>query len=401
MIAIAFWWLTLIDLRYSFGDFPKAPDPNDFSLYYDGARIGLVHGWSHIYDLAFQRVQFIATHAPGDEFSWKTLYVTPPPVAWLVAPLARLPLTVAYDIWVLLNAALYAVAGWLAIPGNRLRKLAILLVGATAYPVLYALKMGQIVPLAAGSVILAWSLLKRDRQVAAGLVLLAVLLKPQVAILCPLILIFTGHRRALVAWTLGALGLAVASALTLGSAGLAQYAAALGVESPHLGNQTYTLAALLGAGPLARTVELACGGVALVAAWRHRRSLELALVAGLLGSYLASPYHHDSDLFALVVAAWLYLGSEAPRWQWAGAAALLVTMIGLPHLGPAPVLLLATLWLLTILVRSRQPRVPDPPGRRVKGAGRLQRMIRTVRALARPETWGRRRVVPVLPGDHR
>src|SRR5712692_6406515 len=71
---------------------------NDFTFYYAAARLGLAHGWNHLYDLKLQQDQLDAI---GSRITVAQLarYVSPPPLAWLVVALTLLPYRVAYWVW--------------------------------------------------------------------------------------------------------------------------------------------------------------------------------------------------------------------------------------------------------------------------------------------------------------
>ncbi|HLQ61351.1 MAG TPA: hypothetical protein VK131_05760, partial [Candidatus Acidoferrales bacterium] len=68
------------------------------------------------------------------------------------------------------------------------------------------------------------------------------------------------------------------------------------------------------------------------------------LAAGLLGSFLATPYLHPYDLAVLLVAAWLQLESASPlmiAWLLFGAVAAELVGAGIPY----PVIVFELGWL--------------------------------------------------------
>jgi hypothetical protein len=244
-------------------------------------------------------------------------------------------------------------------PGSGLAKLALFLTAAGIYPVLIAIQTGQVTPLIAAAVMLAWWLVRRGMHVAAGAVLVLVVLKPQVALLVLPALVIAGERRLFVVWMVGAGVLAAASVVSLGSHGLEQLRSVLSLEQGQSGNLVWTLADLFGPGLLAVALQLACAVLAFVAVWRHRKSLELVIVAGILGSLLAAPYHNPSDFVMLAPAAWLYVRAGMPAWHWAWlAVGLLGTYLAA---GSGPVLLLVfTLGWLGLLVANFPERRREP-----------------------------------------
>lgn len=356
LLALLIWLLGLY-LPLFFSAFPKPIDPLDFSNYYAGAQIGLQHGWGHVYDLDLQRQAFYQLHPSTDVFDWAVYFVSPPPVAWVVAPLTLLPLAPAFWIFAGLSAAAFAAAGWLAVPGLGIGRVALFLTAACVYPMLSAIQTGQVTPLIAAATVLAWWLATRGREVLAGLVLVVLVLKPQVAILVPVAMLIAGRRRLFVTWLAGAAAITLVSVASLGGQGLEQLRSALNLEQGQTGNLPWTLAGLFGPGPLTLGVGLACGVLALLVAWWHRqRSLELVVVAGILGSLLAAPYHHPADFAILTPAAWLYLRANVPAWYRAWMALGLLATYLAAGFGPGLLLVFTLGWLGLLVVDPRRTR---------------------------------------------
>jgi alpha-1,2-mannosyltransferase len=352
-------WLIGLDLPLFFAAFPHPIDSLDFSYYYAGARIGLEHGWSRIYDLGLQRQIFYGLHPASDVFDWRRYFVSPPPVAWLVAPLTVLPLVPAFWTFAGVSAAAFGAAGWLAAPGRGIGRVALFLTAACIFPVLIAIQTGQVTPLIAAATVLAWWLAGRGHQVAAGLLLVILVLKPQVAILVPAAFLIAGRRRLFVTWLAGAAALTLVSVASLGGQGLEQLGTALSLEQGQTANLAWTLAGLVGSGPVTLGLELACGGIALlVAYWHRRRKLELVIVAGILGTLLAAPYHNPSDFAVLAPAAWLYLRTSVPVWHWAWLAVGLLATYLAAGFGPGLLLVFTLGWLGLMVAEAAQTRQP-------------------------------------------
>ena len=94
--------------------FTSQPNAEDYRLHAVAAQIGLTYGWSHIYDIALQKLAS-AGIGPIDSMH---LFVSPPPAAWMVVPLAWLPIPVGYLVWSALIPAqgldrAKAIAEWL------------------------------------------------------------------------------------------------------------------------------------------------------------------------------------------------------------------------------------------------------------------------------------------------
>jgi uncharacterized membrane protein YeaQ/YmgE (transglycosylase-associated protein family) len=239
--------------------------------------------------------------------------------------------------------------------------------------VLIAIQTGQVTPLVAAATVLAWWLARRGRDVLAGLVLVVLVLKPQVAILVPLAMLLAGRRRLFVTWAAGAAALTLASVASLGGQGLDQLRADLSLESGQTANLAWTLAGLFGSGPVA--LGVVCGGIALATAYaQRRRGLELVMVAGILGTLLVAPYHNPSDFAILAPAAWLYLRTTVPlsHQVWL-AVGLLATYLA-AGFGPGLLLVFSLGWLglLVAGALTKQPAEGASHAGRVEPAGARQ-----------------------------
>jgi hypothetical protein len=333
-------WLALFYLPLFFAGFPHTIDALDFALYYVGAQVGLHDGWAHLYDLARQQAFFVLVR-PGDAFDWRRYFVSPPPVAWLVAPLTALPLDAAYWAWTVASAAAFLALGWVSAPGRGLARAVLMVAGAGLYPVLLAVQSGNVALLVAAAVLLGWWLLRGGHPVWAGVALALLALQQQVAGLVPPTLLLVGQRRTFVACAAAAAALALVSLATLGGDGLTQLRADLAQESGRSANLLWTLQ-LLAPPVVALALQLVSAALALGAAWRarhHPRAVELAIAAGVAGTLLAAPYHNASDFAALVPATWLLLRAGAGArlaWAWAGFGFL--ACYAAAPLGPWPIL---------------------------------------------------------------
>jgi hypothetical protein len=152
---------------------------------------------------------------------------------------------------------------------------------------------------------------------------------------------------------------AVVSVAMLGEHGLNALRGALELEQGRTANLVWTLAGLVGDGPLATALEVGCAAVALAAAWRNRRSLELATVAGVVGSLLAFPYRNPSDYALIAPAAWLYVRAGIPIWHWAWLAFGLVATYLAAGYGPYLLVVFTVGWLVLLATRSRQAQEAD------------------------------------------
>src|SRR5205814_80454 len=83
-------------------------------------------------------------------------FLSPPTVAFLTAPLAGLPLNVAYVVWAFFIFAAFALAlAWAGVSRGWARWIAV--IGAlTPWFVMHAVNVGQVVPLVAAGTVVGW-----------------------------------------------------------------------------------------------------------------------------------------------------------------------------------------------------------------------------------------------------
>ena len=273
----------------------------DFHTYEAAALVGLHQGWAHIYDQSAVAIEQTKL-APGD---WTQPFLSPPTVAWLAAALAPYPYAISYGVWAIVGLFLFALAlAWSAESKGLMRWIG---VGAALAPwwVMHAVSLGQVVPLLAAGVVVSWRLLRDEHDVAAGLALAVILLKPNTAVLAPLALLAAGRYRAFAAWVAAGAAIGIVAVLMLGAHGVSAYLAQLLGPLPG-GADALTLHGALGAaGAVALALRVLIVGGVLVTAYRLRRTVGLVLPLGIVGSLLVAPYLHASDLCLLSAAAWM------------------------------------------------------------------------------------------------
>ena len=329
----------------------------DFHTYLAAARVGLQAGWPHLYDQALVAVEqdrLVPT-------LWSQPYLSPPGVAWLVAPLAPLPYWVAYGLWAVLTFAAFATAlAWAGVSTGISRWIAV--VGALApWWVLHAVSVGQVVPLVAAGVVVSWRLLREKKDIAAGIVLASILLKPNTAFLAPFALLVAGRYRAFAAWVGACAVIGLIAVLTLGVDGVSAYVQQLLAPLPK-GADSLTFKGALGVtGVAAIVLRVVVVGIALAAAFKFRTSPGLALAAGIVGTLIVAPYLHGSDLCLLSAAAWI-VWEERTSLAWriplaagwiAGSPYLLLVGLG-PSLNRFQLMEYAL--LIALLVVAWRPR---------------------------------------------
>jgi alpha-1,2-mannosyltransferase len=282
----------------------------DFHTYEAAALVGTQQGWTHIYDQALVAVaqkQLV----PSD---YTQPFLSPPPVAWLAAALIHLRFDLAFEAWALVAFAAFAAAlAWAAVSHGLVRWVGV--VGALApWWVLYAVNLGQAAPMIAAGLVVGWRLLRDGRDVAAGLALSLILLKPNTAFLVPLVLLAAGRYRAVATWACAALVVGGIAVATLGAHGITTYVGELRSPLPS-GVDALTLKGAGAGGALALGLRAVIVSVAAVTAFRLRRETGLVIPIGIVASLLVSPYLHASDLCLLAAAAWM-VWEERPAAAW-------------------------------------------------------------------------------------
>jgi hypothetical protein len=338
--------LAIIDLQWSFTLHYRLAQP-DFYVYYLAAQLGRAHGWAAIYDPAL----FLpaVTAAVGKPLP----YLNPPELAWLVTPLSFLPYPLAAWIWTGVLVAAFGLVWYLAAPGRGMVRLIHGLGAAALLPVFVGVLFGQVSLLVVAAVALSWWLLLRGRPWLAGLALSALILKPQIAFLVPLALLLAGYGRVFIAWLAVSVPLAAITLLATGTGIFQQISRSLHTVSGIPGPIQSSLVRQLPL-PAAASGIAAVLGVSLLILWRERgHGPSRPIAVGLIASVLVSPYVNFYDLSALVLAAWLILRSNPPRWQRAVTLGMYVPLYGAP-IWPLVTLVCLCGWLCSLAIPNRE-----------------------------------------------
>lgn len=335
----------------------------DYHTYKAAAVIGLKEGWGEIYDQAAVAVAQIQLD-PGEVAQ---PFLSPPTAAWIVIPLVPLPYLPSYYVWAFLTLVAYVAALAWSITSRGFDRWILVAAAVSPWWVLEAFRVGQVVPLVAVGMALSWRLLRQNRNVAAGVALSLLLLKPNTAFLVPFAVLAAGRVRAFAALTAVGTVLVVAALLLVGGDGAFDYWSQLTGSLP-TGADALTLERALGFHGLAITALRALIVLAvLIAAFRLRHSPGLVVVAGILGSLIAVPYLHASDFCLLAVAA-VIVWEERPvlAWRVPLAVGWLLTgpYVGLVRLGLPlqrwPLVELAFLIGICVIAwRTKPVEVPD------------------------------------------
>lgn len=233
---VAVWTIVLNAVLYgsmvALGRFPyDAQDTivvQDLMAHLTGGALVLAGRSASLYDVGAQRaVQLAWTHRP-ERFD---LFISPPLVAYLYAPIARLPYASAAAVWTALSMAMLALGGTLVARAAPTlagpRRVLLFLLWASSHPFVQLLGSGQDTSLS----LLLWAagvLLSLERRdVAAGLVFSLGLFKPQLFVLPPLVFLLFGRRRSLAAWAVGAAAYGGLTWALFGRAGIVAWLAIL------------------------------------------------------------------------------------------------------------------------------------------------------------------------------
>jgi hypothetical protein len=352
LIAIAFtgWFVIVVPLRADFLD-------NDLTLVYMAARIGVEHGWSHIYSLPLQQQTFSELR-PGVSWHSGRWFVAAPPYAWLLGPLVPLGPGGAVAIWLAVAVLSLAGAWWVAAPASRWTRVLWLLGALAWYPVLYALSLVQPDFVAMLLVAAGWKLAESRRPYLAGAVLGLTVIKPQLVLLLPLVLLTSGRWRVVVTWAAVAAALALVSLVVLGPGGLGDYRSILNQVQQIPNNRYFTPAYVLGPGPLGYAFSAMVVVIAGVAGYVNRHAgLARVFALGLVATAIGATYWHLEDFSILVLAAWFFWRDEPPAWQRAWLLVVALCAEFAWGLTPLPVLLGVAVWFAFLVVRPGARRV--------------------------------------------
>ncbi|HVH65941.1 MAG TPA: glycosyltransferase family 87 protein [Candidatus Acidoferrum sp.] len=291
----------------------------DFGNYYLYARVGLDYGWNHLYDTVAQQQEWLRLGGSA-VIPWFPI-IYPPPLAWVVVPLTLLPLPLAFAGWTVLLTASLLVAWRLVSSGRSPIGRWTFLAGMLAIgAVPYALLLGQVLILELAGVALAWSLLAKNRDAPAGAVLIAIVFKPQVALMVPVVLVVIGRWKALATWLVGSSAVAILALITTGVDGIDEYLRRLvdaaGAAPQFFVSTQLTIAGLVGWRPATIGLTILFAIVTLAAARRYRHDgPSLPIACGLIGSMLITPYLHAQDVATLLLAGGIALHGGLDRWR--------------------------------------------------------------------------------------
>jgi hypothetical protein len=254
------------------------------------------------------------------------LFFYPPPFALLILPITLISTELAVWLWVLLLAAA-TVAGIALLPVSERVRWAVLLLAALSWPLVYAIKLGQVGPLLLLLFAIGWRWMDRPWRLglAAGI---GTVIKVQPALLIGWAAV-TGRRRAALIGVVAVAVLALLATVVAGPSSWLDMATLLGrvnqpIETPH----AYGLGRLAFEAGLSETLALvvhwanfvAVVAVVTLVVWRG--SSVASYLAVVIASQFLSPVLWDHyALVLLLPVAWLL---DRGRW-WAALIPLLTS----------------------------------------------------------------------------
>ena len=313
----------------------------DFHTYLAAAQVGLQHGWSRIYDQGLVAAQQNVLMPAGRSQP----FISPPAVAFLVAPLAWMPYDAAYTVWAFVTFAAFGLAMAFSGVTTGLGRWIGVVGALTPWWVIHAINVGQVVPLIAAGLVVGWRLLRDRRDILAGIALSAIMLKPNTALLVPIALLFATRFKALASWAVTSAAVSLALLVAIGPSGIESYITQLRGSWP-TGADNLTLHGALGlTGLSAAAARIVIVGAVIGGAFRFRGTPGMVVPLAAIGSLLVAPYLHASDLCVLSAAAWmLWEERPAPAWRallaagWLIASPFLFLLQAGPRLSQWPLL---------------------------------------------------------------
>lgn len=256
------------------------------------------------------------------------LFFYPPPFALLILPFALLPIEVGVWAWTVALTASSLAAIWVLPVSTRVRWI-VLLLAAFSWPLVYAIKLGQVGPVLLLLFAVGWRWLERPLAlgVAGGI---GTVIKLQPALLIGWAIV-TGRRRAAAFGVALAGGLALLATLVAGPQSWLDEAALLGrVSKPVLTPNAVGIGRLAYEAGLSESLATVIHWVniglvvAVVALVVWRGSTIASYLAVVIATQLLSPVLWDHyALILLLPVAWLL---NRGHW-WAGLVPLVTATV--------------------------------------------------------------------------
>jgi hypothetical protein len=358
--------------------------PMDFGAFSGAARM-LAQGQGHlIYSPVAQNLA-LSAYAGVPIPAGNLPFLNPPLAAALLVPLVQLPFRDALGLFTLASLLCVAVSAWLllrwVLPGPLVSARGLVVITGTASVAsgwnLVMSNWDALLLLALAGAVVAQ---ERRRPLLAGILLSALLLKPQVLWLVPVALLVARQWRVLLGLLLGAGLWAISSLLLVGPAAMAQWVQldlSASAAQASMGTGIPGLFAVWSTSAAASALVVALGlAVTALVMWRlraaSRRTPSVAMALGVSVSLLFAPHILAPDLCLLGVPVAL-LARTSPRAALAGSLLISATLwpyasaVGFPaevHIALLPQLLVAGGLVRDLHSLGQGERPPDLPATR-------------------------------------
>jgi hypothetical protein len=338
----------------------------DFINFYAASDLALHGRLPEAYDIARMEAaeQTIVPAAVGQVVPWQY----PPTFALLILPLALLPYSVAFVLFMAGTAALYLWVVHAILPDRRA------VLPALAFTAVLVNGLGGQNGFLSAALLGGGLILVENRPVTAGVLLGLLTYKPHLGLLVPLVLAAGGYWRAIGAAAITAMLFALLAWIAFGTESWQAFWHLLPTAGDDLRTgvlpwdkmaSVFGAARLLGASVglatvLHAVVAVAAAVLCLLAWWRGG-SLELRVALAVSGTVLLAPALYDYDLVLLAIPMTI-LAADGIRSGWMpGLRTLLVIvwltpMIGSSlardaHLPVMPLVLIALFWACWLRLR--------------------------------------------------
>ncbi|HET6317199.1 MAG TPA: glycosyltransferase family 87 protein, partial [Chloroflexota bacterium] len=261
-----------------------------------------------------------------------------PAIAWLFAPLSRLPYLRAMIVWLAISSTLYLLSIAMLLPAVRHlhREAQTIWLVAIAWPAFFiVLRYGQLSTLSLAILIVAVRCAARGQPLAAGMALGCLVYKPNLLVVPALTLLMVGEWRMVIGLVAGAM-LESLAAMTL--AGRDVYAQYIGVlvtiakhpemvqlypaESHSIGGALRLWSAPPALVMVATAIALLLAVFGCVTVWRSTTDHRPRWASLVLAALVSSPHLLTYDLLLLVVpivliADWVWdITGKRPDGAW-------------------------------------------------------------------------------------
>ncbi len=394
LAVAAAWFIALVAATIpTLMPWPDGLFAADFSQFWTSALIIREGAGPGLFDMNMQTAfmereeQRWATTEGGRAQGLRSPYFYPPPLALLFVPLTFLPIGWAYIAWWALSLMAFVAAIGLPLRGHPLG--GFLTVGMLSYlGVIMSLREGQVHGLLALFLSLSLLAMAGGRPGLGGVLLGVLLLKPQFALLFPLVFVVKRRWRELAGMVATGVAVVILSLVLLQPTGMITYIQLLrgiGGFYPSVSTSGWAMvnwrALLAGLIPDAAdatgSVLMLLAGTAtallMLLAWRGRwepRSprFPLQVLATVLATAIATPHSHFSGTaLALAPLAMLIGRPDAGilrPWIWCLLALSYLLPVVIYLIWPAPKWLLAPFYLLAVLLLAvhTRPSTTQPGG---------------------------------------